>query len=295
MGDGLQFSRIAHGMWRLDEWDMRGEAICTFLEQALDWGVTTIDIADIYGAHTCESILGEALQARPALRRRLQLVTKCGIKIKAPVFPHRRVGHYDTGYAHIIASAEQSLRNLRTDVLDMLLIHRPDPLMDPSETARAFEELRQAGKVLHFGVSNFRSGQFEMLQRHCPMPLLTNQVEFSALSLEHMENDNTAFFLREGIVPMAWSPLAGGRLFDPRDARAERVVAVMEEVAAETGAYNIDMVAYAWILRHPARFIPIVGSGKLERLRYAVDALSLAMSTEQWFRILVASQGHPVP
>lgn len=295
MGDGLQFSRIAHGMWRLDEWDMRGEAICTFLEQALDWGVTTIDIADIYGAHTCESILGEALQARPALRRRLQLVTKCGIKIKAPVFPHRRVGHYDTGYAHIIASAEQSLRNLRTDVLDMLLIHRPDPLMDPSETARAFEELRQAGKVLHFGVSNFRSGQFEMLQRHCPMPLLTNQVEFSALSLEHMENDNTAFFLREGIVPMAWSPLAGGRLFDPRDARAERVVAVMEEVAAETGAYNIDMVAYAWILRHPARFIPIVGSGKPERLRYAVDALSLAMSTEQWFRILVASQGHPVP
>jgi predicted oxidoreductase len=137
--------------------------------------------------------------------------------------------------------------------------------------------------------------QFDMLQRHCTQRLVTNQVEFSPWCLEHIQNNNLEFFQKEGIIPMAWSPLAGGRLFDPRDIRGERLVMELEEVAAETGAYGIELVAYAWILKHPAKFIPIVGSGKIERLKRAVDALEVALTTEQWFRILVASQGHPMP
>lgn len=295
LAEDLSFSRISHGMWRLNDWDMPVQDLLRFVEEALDLGVTTFDNADIYGDYTCEALLGRLFKLKPALRERMEIVTKCGIKIRSEKFPERRIGHYDTSYEHIIRSAEESLRHLHLDYLDVLLIHRPDPLMDPAATALAFEDLHRAGKVRHFGVSNFSPRQFEMLQRHFPQRLVTNQVEFSVLCLEHIQNDNLSFFLKEGIIPMSWSPLAGGRLFDPRDARTERVQVALEEIAAETGAYNVDQVAYAWILKHPAKFVPVVGSGKLSRLSTAIDALELELSTEQWFRILVASQGHPVP
>ena len=258
-------------------------------------GFTTFDIADIYGEYTCEAMFGKALKLKPALRERMEIVTKCGIKLKCDKFSERRIGYYDTSYEHIIHSANQSLKNMNTDYIDVLLIHRPDPLMDPLEIARAFEQLHKEKKVRHFGVSNFNPMQFQMLQKHFSPKLVTNQVEFSPWCLEHIQNNNVEFFQKDGIVPMAWSPLAGGRLFDPKDLRGERLVLALEEIAAETGAYGIDLVAYAWILKHPATFIPIVGSGKIERLKRAVDALEVKLTTEQWFRILVASQGHPVP
>jgi predicted oxidoreductase len=295
LSENLTFSRISQGLWRLNEWRMSSQKLVHFVEEALEMEVTTFDIADIYGEYTCEVHFGKVFKLKPSLRKRMEIVTKCGIKIKCDKFPMRKIGHYDTGYDHIIASAEQSLKNLQTDYLDVLLIHRPDPLMNPAETARAFDDLHRAGKVRYFGVSNFNPMQFDMLQRHCTQRLVTNQVEFSPWCLEHIQNNNLEFFQKEGIIPMAWSPLAGGRLFDPRDIRGERLVMELEEVAAETGAYGIELVAYAWILKHPAKFIPIVGSGKIERLKRAVDALEVALTTEQWFRILVASQGHPMP
>ena len=290
----LSFSRIAHGLWRLNDWNMTPQQLLRFVEEALDMGVTTFDNADIYGEYTCEALFGEIFKLKPALRQRMEIVTKCGIKLKCGKYPDRKIGHYDTSYKHIIASVEQSLKNMRLDHIDVLLIHRPDPLMDPAETALAFEDLHRKGKVRYFGVSNFNPRQFEMLQRHYKQKLLTNQVEFSPYCLEHIENNNVEFFQKEGIVPMAWSPFAGGDLFNPKDARGERLQVVLEEIAEETGAYGIDLVALAWILKHPAGFVPIIGSGKIERLKRAVDALEVELTTEQWFRILVASQGHPM-
>lgn len=295
LSEWLSLSRISHGLWRLDEWGMTPQEALGFLEKALEMGVTTFDIADIYGQYTCEAIFGEALKLSPSLRSNIEIVTKCGIKIKCGKFPERKIGHYDTSYAHVVASAEQSLRHMHTDYLDLLLIHRPDPLMDPAETARAFDDLHRAGKVRFFGVSNFNPAQFEMLQQHVDQKLVTNQVEFSPYCLEHLQNGNIEFFQKENIVPMAWSPLAGGRLFDPADAKGQRLLPVLQEIAVENGIAGPDQVAFAWILKHPAQFIPIVGSGKIERLRQAVDALDLELTTEQWFRVLVASQGHPVP
>lgn len=295
LAENLTFSRIAHGLWRLNEWDMTPQQLLRFVEQAIELGVTTFDNADIYGNYTCESLFGEIFKLKPGLRNRMEIVTKCGIKIKSGKFPDRKVGHYDTGYQHIVASAEQSLKNMRLDCIDVLLIHRPDPLMNPAETARAFEDLHRAGKVRYFGVSNFNPMQFDMLQRHFGQKLVTNQVEFSPYCLEHIHNNNVEYFQKEGIVPMAWSPFAGGHLFDPTDAKGEHLQVVLEEIAAETEAYGIDLVALTWILKHPAGFVPIIGSGKIERLKRAADALQTGLTTEQWFRILVASQGHPVP
>jgi predicted oxidoreductase len=291
----LQFSRIAHGLWRLSKWGMTAQERLRFVEEALDLGVTTFDNADIYGDYSCEMLFGEIFKLQPALRNRLELVTKCGIKIKSASHPDRRIGHYDTSYEHIVRSTDQSLQNLRTDRIDVLLLHRPDPLIDPEEVARAFEHLNREGKVRYFGVSNFNPMQFEMLQRYCSGKLVTNQVEFSPWCLEHFHNGNVDFFLKEQLVPMAWSPFSGGKIFNPTDEQGERLQFVLEEIASEAGAYGIDLVALAWILKHPARFVPIIGSGKIERLQRATDALEITLTREHWYRILVASQGHPMP
>ncbi len=291
----LQFSPVIAGFWRLLEWNMTTEQLQGFVEEAIALGITTFDHADIYGDYGCEAEFGKVLKAQPQLREKMQLVTKCGIKIKSARHPARKLGHYDTSYAHIMQSVEQSLRNLQTDYLDLLLIHRPDPLMDPADTARAFEELEKAGKVGHFGVSNFNPVQYQMLNTHFGGKLVTNQVELSPYALEHFQNGNMDFFLKEGIRPMAWSPLGGGSLLEPGTEQGRRLKAKLEEIAGQLGVDGIDKIAYAWIVMHPSKPIPIVGTGKIARVKRAVEALSIKLSREQWFEILVASQGHPMP
>lgn len=155
MAETLKFSRIIQGFWRLAEWNMTKQELLSFIEECMDMGITTFDHADIYGGYTCEGLFGEALQLKPSLRENMQIVTKCGIAPPSPKFPERYVAHYNTNAEHIIKSAEDSLQNLHTDYIDVLLIHRPDPFMDPNEVAEAFSRLKQEGKVRHFGVSNF--------------------------------------------------------------------------------------------------------------------------------------------
>lgn len=174
---GPEFSRFVMGYWRLMDWNMSARQLVSFIEEHLDLGVTTVDHADIYGGYQCEAAFGEALTLAPHLRERLQIVTKCGIATTARA--ENKLGHYITDRRHIILSAEQSLKNLATDHLDMLLIHRPDPLMDADEVAEAFQHLHQSGKVRHFGVSNFTPAQFTLLQSRLPFTLATNQVEIS--------------------------------------------------------------------------------------------------------------------
>jgi len=225
--NGPEFSRLVAGVWRLGEWGMDTRGLLNFIHGCLDLGITTFDNADIYGGYTCEGLFGAALAAEPGLRDRLELVTKCGIQLVTPNRPGNRVHHYDTSRDHIVAAAENSLLELNTDRLDLLLIHRPDPLLDADEVAEAFGALWAAGKVRHFGVSNFLPWQFDLLQSRLDFPLVTNQIELSVLYLDPLHDGTLDQAQRLRRPPMAWSPLAGGRLFDDHDERAGRVRAAV--------------------------------------------------------------------
>ncbi len=293
--DGPTLSRFIVGVWRLAEWPLRGEALRGFIHAALDLGLTSFDHADIYGDYSCEAIFGEALAAEPGLRDRMELVTKCDIKLLSAKQPATAVKHYDTSRDHIIASAENSLRLLHTDYLDVLLLHRPDPLMDADEVAGAFLALREAGKVRHFGVSNFTPFQFDLLQSRLPFPLVTNQIELSVLHLLPLHDGTLDHLQRLRVAPMAWSPLGGGGLFTGQDDRVRRVRMTLAQVGEALGGASLDQVALAWLLRHPARVLPVLGTGKVERLAAAVAAELLAMTRQQWFAIWQASAGQEVP
>ncbi|PCO65017.1 oxidoreductase [Enterobacter hormaechei] len=288
---GPEFSRFVMGYWRLMDWNMSPVQLADFIEEHLDLGITTVDHADIYGGYQCEAAFGEALRRAPALRERMEIVTKCGIATTAK--PEHALGHYITDSAHIVKSAEQSLINLATDRIDLLLIHRPDPLMDADEVAEAFLTLHQSGKVRHFGVSNFTPAQFALLQSRLPFTLATNQVEISPVH-QPLLLDGTLDQLQQlRIRPMAWSCLGGGRLFN--DEAFQPLRNELEMVARELNAESIEQVVYAWILRLPSKPLPIIGSGKIERVRAALVAEELDMTRQQWFRIRKAALGYDVP
>ncbi len=292
-------SRLVLGAWRLADWQQSSSETLAFIQQCLEWGITTFDHADIYGNYTCEALFGTALKGKSSLRSHLQLITKCGIKLVSSNRPSHTIKHYDTSYDHILTSVDNSLRNLQTDYLDLLLIHRPDPLMDADETASAFTHLKQAGKVLHFGVSNFSPSQFDLLASRLAFPLVTNQIEISVLHLEPFTDGTLNHSQRLKIAPLAWSPLAGGRLFQDDSPQALRVRQVLGEIANQLSDSStdvtIDQVAIAWLLSHPANIVPILGTGNLERIRSAIAAINLKLTREQWFSIWTASTGTDVP
>lgn len=288
---GPEFSRFVMGYWRLMDWNMSPQQLVSFIESHLDLGVTTVDHADIYGGYLCEAAFGEALKLAPHLRARMEIVSKCGIATTAK--PEHALGHYITERDHIIRSAEQSLVNLATDHLDLLLIHRPDPLMDADEVAEAFLHLHQSGKVRHFGVSNFTPAQFSLLQSRLPFTLATNQVEISPVH-QPLLLDGTLDQLQQlRIRPMAWSCLGGGRLFN--DAAFQPLRDELARIAQELNAETIEQVVYAWVMRLPSAPLPIIGSGKIERVRSALGALNFQMTRQQWFRIRKAALGYDVP
>jgi predicted oxidoreductase len=287
--NGPEFSRIALGMWRLGSWNFTPEKCLEFVQQALDLGITTIDHADIYGS---EAPFGAALALAPSLRQKMEIVTKCGIMLAPPDRSNLRVPHYDTSRAHIIASLENSLRQLHTDHVDVLLIHRPDPLMQADEVAEAFNSLHQAGKVRHFGVSNFTPTQFDLLSSRCK--LVTNQIELSPLYLDPLHDGTLDQCQRLEISPMIWSALAGGRLFSEQSARAERVRTVLTALGAHYGVSPTTIV-YAWLLQHPSKPIVLTGSGRIEIAQEAVAAAEVTLSREHWFAVWSASTGGDVP
>lgn len=288
---GPTFSRLIMGYWRLMEWQLSPAALLDLMKYHLELGVTTIDHADIYGGYQCEEAFGHALRLEPSLRDRMEIVSKCGIALTAK--PEHALNHYNTGKAHIIASAEDSLRKLATDHLDLLLIHRPDPLMDADEVADAFINLKQAGKVKHLGVSNFSARQFELLQSRLPFPLVTNQLEISPLNQSTTLDGTLDLCQQLRIKPMAWSCLGGGRLFDGQEYAPLR--AELEQIRHEVGAQNIEQLVYAWVMMLPSQPLPLIGSGKRERIAAAVAAESIALTRQQWFRIRKAALGYDVP
>ena len=287
----FELSPIVAGLWRITEWQLDVRQRVRWIEQALELGITTFDHADIYGDYRAESLFGDALKASPDLRGRMQLVTKCGIRLRSAQKPYR-INYYDTGATYIRAQVEQSLRNLHTEQLDLVLIHRPDYLMDPAALAETFTALTREGKVAHWGVSNHSTSQFALLHQH--HPLITNQVELSPLQLDALDDGTLDQAQQLGLRPMIWSPLAGGRLFTGEDEQARRVRDEMASIAARHGI-SLTTLAFAWVLRHPSRPYPITGTGRIEGLRDAVAALNVQLDAEDWYAIWTASKGHSVP
>lgn len=202
---------------------------------------------------------------------------------------------YDTSRLHIVASVENSLRCLGADYIDLLLIHRPNPLLDPQEVNDAFGSLRDSGKVRHFGVSNFLPSQFEALAAKLDVPLATNQIEYSVMNLTAHADGSIDQCQRLDIRPMAWSPLGGGRLFGEDSEQAVRLRETLGRIGREIGGASIDQVAIAWVLKHPVQFVPVLGTGDMGRIRSAVAALGIDLSMEQWFEIRRASTGTDIP
>ncbi len=292
---GLEISQLVHGHWRLLDWKMTENELLTFAQELIDLGFNTFDHADIYGDYQCERAFGKALAQNKSLRKDIKIITKCGIRLMSNHFPERQIKYYDYSFEAIVSSVEKSLQNLGTEYIDLLLLHRPSPFFAPEEVAMAFQQLKKQGKVLYFGVSNYTPLQFEMLQSYLDVPLVSNQVEISPYCLEHFENGNMDFFLKQRVKPMAWSPLAGGRLFRPEEEKGHRILKVLRQISEELEEEQLDKIVYSWLLKHPAQIIPIIGSGNLSRIKNAVDACNIKMSLEQWFRIYTASTGVEVP
>lgn len=291
----VEVSRIIHGHMRLNDWDLSTQALISSIKEAVEIGVTTIDQADIYGDYKCESMLGNAFKEDKGLRNELEIITKCGIKLLSDKYPDRKIKYYDYSEEHITESVNTSLKNLNTEYIDILLLHRPSPFFDPMEVANAFKALKKSGKVRAFGLSNFNASQIKMLQTYLEDELITNQVEISPQCLDEFENGNMDLYLQKGIHPMAWSPLAGGSLLKPTTPKEKRINSELKKVAEELNTEFLDQLIYVWLLKHPAQIIPVVGSGKIERLSAAVDALNIKMTLEQWFRIYTASTGIEMP
>jgi predicted oxidoreductase len=273
------------------EWNWSAQETLRWIELAIERGVTSFDHADIYGGYQCEALFGAALALAPEVRQHLQLVSKCGIQLVHPARPGHRVKAYDTSAAHIAASVDNSLRALGTDHLDLLLIHRPDALLDAAEVAATFGRLRTAGKVKAFGVSNFTPAQFELLESQ--VPLVTNQIELHPLHLAPLHDGTLDQLQRHGLAPMIWSPLAGGRLLDSEGDDARRVQAVLAR-QAEAHGVSPATLAYAWLRRHPTRPVLVTGSRRVEALDEALAGLTLELDRQSWYEIWQAGAGHEV-
>jgi predicted oxidoreductase len=282
---GPEFSRIIAGAWRWHT--VSSDTVKVLIDKALELGITTFDHADIYGDHGNEEIFGKWIKNDSSLRSKMELVTKFGIKFPSAKRPATWVKHYDTSKEHIVWSAENSLKNLGTDRIDLLLVHRPDPLLNPYEMADAFSQLKKQGKVLHFGVSNFTSDQFEMLQSKLDFPLVTNQIEISITKHNSLFDGTLDVLMKHNVSPMAWSPLGGGTLMEENS----------KWIFSKTGKYNAtdSQLALAWLLRHPSIIFPVIGTTKPERIAEAAGAIHIDMDVQDWFDMLKAVQGREMP
>ena len=288
----LELSRIVYGMWRLaEDADTSPAHVRAKIDACLEQGITSFDQADIYGDYESQRVLGQALKTAPELRDQIEIVSKADIALISDKFPDRRTKHYDTGRAHILASVEASLSEMGLDYLDLLLIHRPDPLMDAHETGAVLDELVTTGKVRAVGVSNFRLFDWTLLQSAMRTPLATNQIELSLLASEPFRNGDLAFLQERAIPPMAWSPLAGGALFDGSH---PELLARLSEIGADHGT-DATAIAIAWLLRHPARIIPVLGTNNLTRIRAMSDATRINLDRETWFELYELANGFEVP
>jgi predicted oxidoreductase len=294
LNSDLSLSRLAYGVWRLSEAaDTSAHAVATRIQACLDQGITTFDHADIYGGYSCEALFGAALRAQPGLKARMEIVTKCDIMLLSDQRPDNRVKHYDTSSAHVQASVERSLHNIGVDTIDLLLIHRPDPLMDHHALGACLDGLIQSGMVRAAGVSNFMPWDLDLLQSAMKNRLQTNQIEISLMQTRGLVDGQIAHAQRLGLPVMAWSPLGGGRLFG-QEAAALRLRPALQRIAAAQGV-DETAVAIAWLLHHPARISPVLGTNDMHRIARMQDALRVKLDRQTWFELYSLANGVEVP
>jgi predicted oxidoreductase len=287
----LSLSRLVYGMWRIgDDAHTSSRHVQAKIEACLAQGITTMDQADIYGGYTAEAILGNALKAAPSLRDKIEIVTKCGIVAPAGRHSAARVKHYDTTAEHINASVDASLRNMAVEHIDLLLIHRPDPMMDPDETGAALDELVASGKVRSVGVSNFRPWDFSLLQTHMENELVTNQIELSLAATSPFTNGDLAYLQERNLPVMAWSPLGGGSLMTAGSALSDKMANIAEAQCVDSAA-----VAVAWLLKHPAKILPVLGTNNLQRISAISQASQVVIDRQMWFELYSLAIGQEVP
>lgn len=288
---GPEISSIAWGMWRLAEGGRSAAEAARLVHAALDAGITLLDTADIYGFDgnggfgDAEALLGEVLAAEPALRARMVLSTKGGIMPPLP---------YDQSADYLATAINASLRRLRCERIDLWHIHRPDLTAHPQEVARALDDAVAAGKIGVLAVSNFTVHQTAALNHFLGHKLVAVQPEISPLCISAIEDGTLDQAMMLGLVPLAWSPLGGGRLADPQTARDKAVAAELDRIGAAQGVSR-SVAAYAWLMAHPAGIVPIVGSQRPERIAEAARALSVRWTRQDWYAVLVAARGAPLP
>ena len=294
--DGLSISPLIVGVMRWGSWGagLSSQGYRAIIDHCLELGLSTFDHADIYGDYTTEEEFGAVLKDAPELRNQMQLISKCGIRKVSTNRPSYKVKSYDTSRAHILQSVNQSLKNLNTDYLDLLLIHRPDPLMQVEEVAEAFRDLQTSGKVLHFGVSNFTPAQFNLLHQH--FPLVTNQVEASLFHSQPLWDGTFDDLQSHQLRPTVWSPLGGGQLFTEKpDDKINALRELLQEMGERYGGSAPDQMLLAWLLKHPSGPVPVLGTSRADRISTAMDSLTINLSREDWFHLLEVARGERVP
>ena len=292
---GPEFSRLVYGTWRLLADHPTPQQVNERLHTCFELGITTIDTAEIYGAYEVEEMLGKALALSPGLRDKLEIVTKAGIYVPNRFHPERRTAHYNASGARLVKSLEKSLRLLGTDHVELFLVHRPDWLTAAADTAGGLNELQRTGKIRAAGVSNYSAAQFDLLNARMERPLATNQLEFHLLRMEPIHDGTFQQCEKLGVRPMAWSPLAGGRLFDPQNAAAQRLAVAAASLAPRYNGATLEQLAYAWLLAHPSQPLPVIGTGKIERIRSAAAAAEITLQHEDWYTLWEAAHGHRIP
>lgn len=290
ISSSLTMSRLVYGMWRLgDDQDTSPEHVRNKISSCLHQGITSFDQADIYGGYEAEEILGNALKGSH-LRKEMEIVTKCDIVAPVGRYKSARVKYYDTSRDHILKSVDASLKLMGIDYIDLLLLHRPDPLMDHFETGAALDEIIASGKVRNVGVSNFKPWDWNLLQAAMKNKLVTNQIELSVLAHEGFTNGDVAFHQTHNTPIMAWSPLAGGDLFLKSN---EKLLNSLSNIA-DTFGVEPSTVAVAWLLAHPANILPVLGTNSLSRIETISKALDIKLDRQTWFEIYTTALGREV-
>ncbi len=290
ISSSLTMSRVVYGMWRLgDDQDTSPEHVRDKISSCLHQGITSFDQADIYGGYKAEEILGNALKGSH-LRKEMEIVTKCDIVAPVGRYESARVKYYDTSRDHILKSVDASLKLMGIDYIDLLLIHRPDPLMDHFETGAALDEIIASGKVRNVGVSNFKPWDWNLLQAAMKNKLVTNQIELSVLAHEGFTNGDVAFHQTQNTPIMAWSPLAGGDLFLKSN---EKLLNSLSKIANTFGV-EPSTVAVAWLLAHPANILPVLGTNSLSRIETISQVLDIKLDRQTWFEIYTTALGREV-
>ncbi len=295
--NGLTVSDVVYGTWRMldDEPKPSVDSLVARFELLLELGITTLDTAEIYGLYTVEDGIGDVFKARPDLRDQFQVITKCGIDVPSDAKPGARLPHYNASSENIIACTEKALQLMNTDRIDALLVHRPDWFTSADETAEALKKLVADGKVLHVGVSNYLPGQFDLLQDRMGGSLVTNQVEISLLEMGTLYDGTLAQLEKARVRPMAWSPLAGGRLFDSDNEASVRIRECMDDMRDRYDGAGDDALAFAWVMNHPSRPVTIIGTNKEDRIRSQASAADIKLDRQDWYALWSAAKGCPIP